>query len=315
MLKVKKLLYVDDEALALKYFERLVGGIVPVLTADSVAAGIKMLEEHGDDIAILVTDQRMPGAYGNELLRYAREHHPKVVRMLTTAYSEIDDAISAINSGEIYRYLTKPWNVDALRADLKNALELADLKAERDSLLQAKLSVRRGQWLATRIGMLSAVLVSVLPSKTARQGFHYYLGCVAANGGVRLDIPWAQTDLADWVQAEAQRHGAIAMHVQTWCTQWSVVAPTPNEAQAQQVLSTPVVQQSFKHIGQLLEESATVQPALDSCASLAWCIWTGRSVSPHNQGFALDAASTLNLNLSSDWLAGDIETLIQSEPS
>jgi two-component system probable response regulator PhcQ len=104
----KKLLYVDDETLALKYFERLIGELVPVLTADSVESGIAVLKAHGDDIAILITDQRMPGAYGNELLRYAREHHPRIVRLLTTAYSEIDDAIAAINSGEIYRYITKP---------------------------------------------------------------------------------------------------------------------------------------------------------------------------------------------------------------
>ena len=83
-----KILYVDDEPMALKYFERLVSPIAPVLTALSVEEGRAILQERGDEIAVLISDQRMPTAYGNELLRYARDHHPAMVRMLTTAYSE-----------------------------------------------------------------------------------------------------------------------------------------------------------------------------------------------------------------------------------
>lgn len=119
-----KILYVDDEAMALKYFERLVSPLAPVLTASSVDEGRTLLDAHGAEIAVLVSDQRMPGARGNELLRHAREHHPAVVRMLTTAYSDIGEAIEAINSGEIYRYIAKPWELEHLRADLRNALDL-----------------------------------------------------------------------------------------------------------------------------------------------------------------------------------------------
>jgi two-component system, probable response regulator PhcQ len=313
-MKSKKLLYVDDEALALKYFERLVNGIVPVLTADSVAAGIKMLEEHGDSIAILVTDQRMPGAYGNELLQYAREHHPKIVRMLTTAYSEIDDAISAINSGEIYRYITKPWNVDSLRADLKNALELADLKAERDALLYAKLSVQQGQWLATRIGLLSTVVLSSSESERVSHSFHNYLNLVHCNGGAALNIPWNKTDLADWVQADTQRHVAIAGHIRHWIKEWSVLAMHPTMEQAQSVLQSPSVQNSFNHIAQLLNEAATVTPTAENCAGLAWLIWSEQAVSLSNVKGTLVPmmlSSALTGALLTDWLAADIEQLTQ----
>ena len=96
-----KILYVDDEAMALKYFERLVSPLAPVITAGSVEEGRAMLKAHGAEVAVLVCDQRMPGEHGNELLRHAREYYPGVVRMLTTAYSEIGDAIEAINAGEI----------------------------------------------------------------------------------------------------------------------------------------------------------------------------------------------------------------------
>ena len=85
----RSILYVDDEAMALKYFERLVSPLAPVITALSVAEGKAVLEQRGGEIAVLVSDQRMPGARGIELLRYARERHPAVVRMLTTAYSDL----------------------------------------------------------------------------------------------------------------------------------------------------------------------------------------------------------------------------------
>ena len=81
-MKPEKILYVDDEAIALKYFERLVGPLAPVLTANSVDEGRAVLSVHGADIAVLVCDQRMPGERGNELLRHARTHYPHIVRML-----------------------------------------------------------------------------------------------------------------------------------------------------------------------------------------------------------------------------------------
>ena len=97
----------------------------------------------------------MPGAHGNELLSYAREFHPGIVRMLTTAYSELGEAIEAINSGEIYRYITKPWDLGSLHADLRNALELANLRSERDHLAREKLLVQQQQLLGNRLASLT----------------------------------------------------------------------------------------------------------------------------------------------------------------
>ena len=150
-----KILFVDDESMALKYFERLVSPLAPVITAASVEQGKAVLRERGGEIAVLVSDQRMPGAHGNELLRYAREFHPSIVRMLTTAYSELGEAIEAINSGEIYRYITKPWEMGSLQADLRNALELAELRNERDHLVREKLLVQQQQLLGSRLASLA----------------------------------------------------------------------------------------------------------------------------------------------------------------
>lgn len=79
-----EILFVDDEATAVKYFQRAVGTLASVATAGSVEEGKQMLDAHADTISVLVSDQRMPGAYGNELLFYARDKYPHIVRILTT---------------------------------------------------------------------------------------------------------------------------------------------------------------------------------------------------------------------------------------
>ena len=90
-------LFVDDEEKALKYFSRLYSEDFDILTAASVAAAKEVLSEKADSIGVLITDQRMPEAKGVDLLNYAREQHPQIVRLLTTAYSDLNDAIEAVN--------------------------------------------------------------------------------------------------------------------------------------------------------------------------------------------------------------------------
>ena len=214
-MKPTKILYVDDEAMALKYFERLVSPMAPVLTATSVEAGRAVLREHGAEIAVLVCDQRMPGEQGNELLRHTREYYPGIVRMLTTAYSELGDAIEAINTGEIYRYINKPWELESLRADLKNALELADLRSERDSLMRDKLLAQQGQLLASRLAMLAGLAAAVheQPSEAAL----YQLARTALAAGCTMpEVPWHRWDHADLMQAEARRAAALAGELRQW---------------------------------------------------------------------------------------------------
>ena len=93
------ILYVDDEARPLRAFERLFRRHFPVFTATSVAGGIELLQAHRHEIAILLTDQRMPEATGVALLERAYEYAPEIIRILVTAYA---DTASAIEAGE-------PW--------------------------------------------------------------------------------------------------------------------------------------------------------------------------------------------------------------
>lgn len=147
-------LFVDDEEKTRKYFALGVQAVMPVLTAASVDEGIALLQREGHRIGVLVTDQRMPEKNGVEILRYARENHPAIVRLLTTAYSDLEDAVSAVNSGEIVRYIRKPWQFEDLLQDIRQAMGYFQLGLERDRLLGEKLSIQRVDVLVQQVAAL-----------------------------------------------------------------------------------------------------------------------------------------------------------------
>ncbi len=117
-----KVLYVDDEPKALKYFSKVFGSYFEVLTAESVASAIEVLEEEAPSIGVIITDQRMPNATGVDLLKQTRTRWPEIVTVLLTAYTDIDDAIAAINEGRIFQYIKKPWEPDKLKIKLLEAI-------------------------------------------------------------------------------------------------------------------------------------------------------------------------------------------------
>ncbi len=154
-------LYVDDEEKSLHAFERAFQDQFRILTAATAPEGLKLLEAHKDDLGVLMTDQRMPGEKGVWLLEQARQLRPRVLRILTTAYSDLEVAIHAVNTGAIYKYLTKPWRPEELDAVLKRALEFYIVQQERDQLLKEKISVLHNIMIADRVlslGLLTAGL-------------------------------------------------------------------------------------------------------------------------------------------------------------
>ena len=155
------ILYVDDEEKSLKYFARAFGDDFRIFTANNAQDGLKLLETHADEIGLLLTDQQMPGEKGVWLLERARQLRPQILRMLVTAYADMDAAIAAVNAGAIYRYVTKPWDPPRLQLDLQQALEFFIVQTERDQLLAEKMSALRNMMIADRIvslGLLAAGL-------------------------------------------------------------------------------------------------------------------------------------------------------------
>src|SRR5258708_6527668 len=95
------ILYVDDEEKSLKAFARAFEDQFWIFTAASAQDGLKLLEEHQDEIGLLMTDQRMPGEQGVWLLEKARQLRPRIIRVLATAYADLEAVIEAVNPGAI----------------------------------------------------------------------------------------------------------------------------------------------------------------------------------------------------------------------
>ena len=116
-----KILVVDDESANLRTLARLFREDYEVLTAASGDEALALLVDH--DVALLITDQRMPGMTGIELLKKTVTLRPRMVRIILTGYTDVDALVEAINCGQVYRYVAKPWNNDELRLTVKRALE------------------------------------------------------------------------------------------------------------------------------------------------------------------------------------------------
>jgi len=318
-----KILFVDDEPMALKYFERLVSPLAPVLTASSVEQGKAMLRERAGEIAVLVSDQRMPGAHGNELLRFARDYHPRIVRMLTTAYSELGEAIEAINSGEIYRYITKPWEMGSLHADLRNALELAELRNERDHLVREKLLVQQQQLLGSRLASLTMLSAGVMHGDSSAALQRYARAALAA--GCRAPAtPWNQWDHAGLLQAEAQRGIAIAQGLARWQAGFGD-DHSPERAFAllaqalgAQAQGPGVRLASSSPLTALLDGAPGELPQALETAWLAWLLWWNAPVQVQAGGAKGEwtvqaaAADTAEPAPQPDWLERMIEQITEA---
>jgi len=159
--KKHAILYVDDEEKSLKYFVRAFEDQFRIFTASNAQDGLKLLEEHKDDIGLLMTDQRMPGEKGVWLLEKARQLRPRIIRILATAYADMEAAVAAVNAGAIYKYVTKPWDPPQLEITIRRGLEFFMVQRERDQLLREKMSVLHNMMIADRIvslGLLAAGL-------------------------------------------------------------------------------------------------------------------------------------------------------------
>jgi len=127
------ILLVDDEPEILFSLRGLLRREFDLHTAQSGAEALEILKKI--PIHVIMTDQRMPEMTGVELLRRARGESPEAIRIVFTGYADIKSVVDAINHGQIYRYLTKPWDPDELSAMLHEACEQYERMTERRRLL------------------------------------------------------------------------------------------------------------------------------------------------------------------------------------
>lgn len=122
------ILCVDDEVDNVDALERLFRRKYEVLKATSGAEALKLMDQH--KVSLIVTDQRMPNMTGVEFLSKSMKSQPDTIRILLTGYTDIESVISAVNSGQIYRYVTKPWDPVDLANTVDKAIERYELSAE-----------------------------------------------------------------------------------------------------------------------------------------------------------------------------------------
>ncbi|MFA6147608.1 MAG: response regulator [bacterium] len=122
-----RILCVDDEQNVLRSLTRLfIDDPYEILTAPSGAEGLRILDQSGT-VPVVISDYRMPGMSGVEFLTEVRKLWPGTVRIVLSGYADIGAIVSAINEGQIYRFVAKPWNDEELRFTVADALERYEL--------------------------------------------------------------------------------------------------------------------------------------------------------------------------------------------
>lgn len=137
MTSTARILYVDDEPMNLVTFESAFEDDYAIVTAGSGKQALQLLAEY--EVAVVITDLRMPEMTGVQLLEAIQARYPETIRMILTGYADIESVIGAVNSGRVYQYITKPWKPEELQPILDRALDYHRL-ARRNTELLAELS-------------------------------------------------------------------------------------------------------------------------------------------------------------------------------
>jgi DNA-binding NtrC family response regulator len=136
------ILYIDDEVNNLIAFKANFRRDYNIFTTENAEEAMTFLRSN--KIQIVITDQRMPGKTGVEFLQDVMKEFPDPIRILLTGYSDIEVVIDSINKGQVFRYITKPFNDLELKMTIENAMEVFTLREENKELIE-KLSVANEQ--------------------------------------------------------------------------------------------------------------------------------------------------------------------------
>ena len=220
-----RVLFVDDEPNILDSIRRQLRKSHDVLTATSGVEALALLKDTGP-VALVVSDMRMPGMNGTELLTRIRAEYPDTVRMILSGQADLESTIAAINDGHVFRFLTKPCHEDALRRAVNAGLEQYELITARKELLEKTLQglvemltdilgitnpVARRR--TGRVRQYSAAIASALkftmPWDLRLATLLSQLGCITLPVDL-LDKLYAGTPLDDEEQRLYRRHPAVA---------------------------------------------------------------------------------------------------------
>ncbi len=146
-------LYVDDEKHNLTSFKATFRREFTIHVAESASLGLEIMKEN--NIQVVLSDQRMPNMTGVEFLSKLKNEYPDTIRILITGYSDIEAIIGAINQGQVYRYIAKPWDAQDLLLVIKQAYEIYSLRKENEQLIIALEKANKQLEFIARQGLLS----------------------------------------------------------------------------------------------------------------------------------------------------------------
>ena len=130
------ILFVDDEEMAVVTFKHLYKDDFTIHTASNGEEALKMLAAH-PEIVLIATDQRMPKMTGLEVLIQVAQKYPKIINILITAYSDLALIIEVVNKGNLFRYISKPYEEEFLKRTIMQGIERYHLLAIRDRFFMA----------------------------------------------------------------------------------------------------------------------------------------------------------------------------------
>ena len=153
-----KILLVDDETANTRLLERLFRHDYLCLTASSGNEAMDLLDLH--EVAVIISDQRMPQMTGLELLKRSADRRPHMVRILLTGYTDLDALVEAVNCGLVYMYVSKPWNNDDLKLRVSRAVEHYENNKHQHSLAanNDRLKARIEEMKSGLLRMVAGVL-------------------------------------------------------------------------------------------------------------------------------------------------------------
>ena len=146
-------LYIDDEPNNIISFKAAFRRVFTIFTAESAEEGRKILEQ--EKIQIILSDQRMPKMTGIEFFQSILETHPDPIRILITGYTDINAVIDAINIGQVYKYLSKPWNEEEVKNCVYKSFEVLELRRENKELTRKLLDANEKLEFLARQNLLS----------------------------------------------------------------------------------------------------------------------------------------------------------------
>ena len=146
-------LYIDDEVDNLTSFKATFRRNFNITTVESPDEALRILET--DLFHVILSDQRMPKKTGIEFFESIQNSHPDPIRILITGYTDINAVIDAINRGQVYKYLTKPWNEEDVKIFVEKAFEVYMLRKENIDLTNKLLDVNKKLEFIARQSLLS----------------------------------------------------------------------------------------------------------------------------------------------------------------